>query len=43
MTMTLLWTGVAFWLAPNAAIAAWLLAAQPGRMTQRPYPAPYRI
>jgi len=40
MTMTLVWTGVALWLALNAAVAGCLLVAQPGRMTQRPYRGP---
>ena len=30
MTMTLVWTGVALWLALNAAVAVCLLVAQPG-------------
>jgi hypothetical protein len=40
MTMTFVWTGVALWLALNAAVAVCLLAAQPGRRT--PDRAPYR-
>jgi hypothetical protein len=30
MTMTFVWTGVAFWLALNAAVTVCLLAAAPG-------------
>ena len=40
MTMTLVWTGVALWLALNAAVAGCLLVAQPGRTAQRPYRGP---
>jgi hypothetical protein len=35
MTMTLVWTGLALWLALNAAVAVCLLVAQPGRTTHR--------
>ena len=31
VTMTLVWTGVALWLALNAAVAAYVLAVQPRR------------
>lgn len=30
MTMTLVWTGVALWLALNAAVTVCLVAAEPG-------------
>jgi hypothetical protein len=40
MTMTLVWTGVALWLALNAVVAGCLLVAQPGGATQRPYRGP---
>jgi hypothetical protein len=35
MTMTLVWTGVALWLALNAGVAGCLLVVQPGRTTHR--------
>ena len=31
VTMTLVWTGVALWLAANAAVAIYVLAVQPRR------------
>jgi hypothetical protein len=43
MAMTLVWTGVALWLAVNAGVAVCLLVAQPGRVTHRPYHGPYPI
>jgi hypothetical protein len=43
MTMTLVWTGVALWLALNAAVAGCLLVAQPGKTTHRPYRGPYLV
>ena len=43
MTMALVWTGVAFWLAQNAVVALRMYATQPGTTTLRPYRGPYRI
>jgi len=43
MTMTLVWTGVALWLALNAAVTACLVAAEPGKMNHRSDRARYRI
>ena len=43
MTTTLVWTGVALWLALNAAVAVRLYAVQPGRATIRPHRGLYRI
>ena len=35
MTTTLVWTGVALWLAVNAVVAVRMYATQPGRATIR--------
>ncbi|CAN7350561.1 hypothetical protein LJR220_003114 [Bradyrhizobium sp. LjRoot220] len=43
MTMTLVWTGVALWLALNAAVTVCLVAAEPGTRKRTPYRAPYRM
>ena len=43
MTMTLVWTGVALWLALNAAVTACLLAAEPGTMKRTINRARYRM
>lgn len=43
MAMTLVWTGVALWLAVNAGVAACLLVTQPGLVTHRPYRGPTPI
>lgn len=43
MTMTLVWSGVALWLALNAIVAACLLVAQPGTVTHAPYRGPDSI
>lgn len=43
MTTTLVWTGVALWLAVNAVLALRMYATQPGRATIRWDRGPYRI
>ena len=43
MTMTLVWTGVALWLALNATVAVRLFVTEPRRTKQKPYRAPYLV
>jgi hypothetical protein len=43
MTMTLVWTGVALWLALNAAVTVCLLAAEPGNRKRTFDRARYRV
>jgi hypothetical protein len=43
MTMTLVWTGVALWLALNAALVVRLLVIQPSSAARRPYHGRSRI
>ena len=43
MTMTLVWTGLALWLALNAAVAVRVLVARPSRTQRKPYHGPYLV
>lgn len=43
MTLTLVWTGVALWLALNAAVPVYLLVVRQRRATHRPYHGSRRI